>query len=580
MPKHDDTQLEQVVGSGDFLTEFAELENLCRRIYNETRKDGNNIKASLRTILEEFKINGIIDAKLHELSTKVLENRNLIAHGDVIGNEGADLANQSLFNLRRLKAEILENYVFNISKNVLLKYSLNKENRDNFDFIAEGENITLAVDVKYRKKGLPNTSDIIDAFRNFENFKTVSSNNVKYILFFFITQEHSYSKLNSSVKRILKKDFPMLKGNAEIIYIPLNDEKSFTTIITSSLEKYSKEPQKVKSIVASPFIFNENNNTKFVKHITDYFLFEALYSHSINVEITIDEDLLKIRENKISPDLKYLNSLWQSSNITLRDIKLSQEKADATKQYQFQLSITYIYYVMTGLWGDVCLLPKLNGTDMNLTPPRSPIEEIRDSNISVLKNLHSNTSENTKAHIQIASMLAKYYLEKKDYYSVSLYTKMIIDSSNFSLAMNDEIFDTDKESIIGFNLENYPEISNLFLKLCANGKYLHLIRNTEILLMAAEASFYQGESNIALEYINKIRKRNNKALILDTNNQFIETLLAEWKDNLGGEGSYFFALKRNGYATEKLQIENYQLLLPIPQQVLENNYNLRQNPGY
>ncbi|KKX47282.1 RagB/SusD family nutrient uptake outer membrane protein [Sphingobacterium sp. IITKGP-BTPF85] len=147
--------------------------------------------------------------------------------------------------------------------------------------------------------------------------------------------------------------------------------------------------------------------------------------------------------------------------------------------------------------------------------------------------------------------------------------------------MNDEIFDTDKESIIGFNLENYPEIRNdSFLKLCKKGKYVHLIRNTEILLMAAEASFHQGESYIALEYINKIRRRNNKTIILDTNKQFIETLLADWKDNLGSEGSYFFALKRNDLATEKLQIENHQLLLPIPQQDLVMNFNLKQNPGY
>src|SRR5690606_1264358 len=111
---------------------------------------------------------------------------------------------------------ILENYVFYIGKDTLLDYTLQRDNRGNFDFIAESNNKTIAVDIKYRKKALPNTSDIINTFRKFENFKKATSHNTRYVLFFFVAGESSYTKLQGTVRRILEKDFLTLKGIAEI----------------------------------------------------------------------------------------------------------------------------------------------------------------------------------------------------------------------------------------------------------------------------------------------------------------------------------------------------------------------------
>src|SRR5690606_13307414 len=178
-------------------------------------------------------------------------------------------------------------------------------------------------------------------------------------------------------------------------------------------------------------------------------------------------------------------------------------------------------------------------------------------------------------------MIAKYYLEKKDYYAVGKYTKLVIDGPNFSLAVANEVFDTREESIMGYNLQEHKIIQNeSFMKLCSKGKYTHILRNTEILLMAAEASFHQGDSEDAIEYINGIKRRYNKAPINKINKEFTTVLINEWRENLGGEGSYFFALKRNGLAANKLNIENHKLLLPIPRQELLVNPNIVQNPGY
>ena len=579
-----DQTIQQEIGSGDFITEFAEFEQLTRNISREIGINQKQPLTPLDTILNALKSKGIIEQKHIDLAKEIIKARNQIVHGERIGNDAVKLADKFIFNLRRLKAEILDDYVFYIGKNTLLDYTLQRDNRGNFDFIAEISNKTIAVDIKYRKKALPNTSDIINTFRKFENFKKATSHNARYVLFFFVAGESSYTKLQGTVRRILEKDFPTIKGIAEIVYISEDFGTPVKTIISEKLQGLAAQPEIQDNSISSEFNQNaaiENLTNEFLKYIQDYFLFEALYSHNIENNINIERDLQSIKQNDISPDFNYIYTLWQSSYKILRNIETLRKGMDSNEQYNLDLMTSYVYYVMTGLWGDVPLLSELNGLDGNYAPPRVAVGQIRDTNITRLKNLLDSAKKDTPHYIQTTSMIAKYYLEKKDYNAVSKYTKLIINAPNFSLAVLDEIFDTEVESIMGYNLQEHKIIQNeSFMKLCSKGKYTHILRNTEILLMAAEASFHQGDSEDAIEYINGIKRRYNKAPINKINKEFTSVLINEWRENLGGEGSYFFALKRNGLAANKLNIENHKLLLPIPRQELLANPNIVQNPGY
>lgn len=573
----------QVINSGNFITEFAEIEQLCRRIYNEiSTHEKQNIP--LIEVLRTFKSQGIIDQKRIDLAQGIIETRNLIVHGEKVGNEAIELANQSIFNLRRLKAEILEDYVFSISEKTLLNYSLHRDNRDNFDFTAEASNSTIVVDIKYRKIGSPNASDIINAFRNFENFTKVSSYKAKYILFFFVAGESSYSKLYATVRRILNNNFPTLKGIANIVYISESFDQPLKKIVTETLLEHAIVPDSPK---VSDFNFFDQNAVKeniydeFLQYVQHYFLFEALYSHSLENDSIIDQNLLYIKQNNVHSNSENIALLWQLSYKLLRNIDIVQNKIDPNEHSNLELIRSYIYYVMIGLWGNVPFLKSSEEPLTNYAPSRISAEQIRDTNIDRLKNLLNNTEENTANFIQMASMIAKYYLEKKDYFAVSHYASLIMKLPTFMLATIDEVFETDKESIIGYNLKKYSKIKNdSFSRLCKKGKYVHVVRNTEIVLMAAEASFYLGNHTDAMMHINSIRKRNNKTPINNTSDNFTTLLISEWLENLSCEGSYFFALKRNGIATEKLNIESFKLLLPIPQQELSVNPNMTQNMRY
>jgi hypothetical protein len=53
-----------------------------------------------------------------------------------------------------------------------------------------------------------------------------------------------------------------------------------------------------------------------------------------------------------------------------------------------------------------------------------------------------------------------------------------------------------------------------------------------------------------------------------------------WQNELKGTGTYFAFLKRNNLAEEVLNISAYKQLLPIPQNELQKNRYMTQNPGY
>ncbi|WP_257658747.1 RagB/SusD family nutrient uptake outer membrane protein [Parapedobacter lycopersici] len=575
---------QQGISSGDFITEFAEFEQLTRHISGEIGINQKQPVMALDTLLSTLKSKGVIGQKPIDSAKEIIKARNQIVHGERVGNEAIKLVDESIFNLRRLKAEILEDYVFYIGKDTLPDYIIQRDNRGNFDFVAESNNKTIAVDVKYRKKASANTSDVINAFRNFENFKKITPHNTRYVLFYFVAAESTYSKLQGTVRRLLDKDFSALKDSAEIVYISENPDESFKKIFTEKLQELAAKPE-IQAYSVSPgfnqFEAKENLTKEFLKYIQDYFLFEALYSHSIVNNTNIERDLLSIQQNDISPNLNHIYSLWQSSYKILRHIETLKNRSESDEQNNLDLITSYIYYVMIGLWGDVPLLSELSGHDVSFAPPRVSAVQVRDTNISQLKDLLHKTKENTSHYIQAASIIAKYYLETKDYYAVSEYTKSIINAPNFSLAVTDEIFDTEKEAIMGHNLREHKDIQNSeYVELCGKGKYIHIIRNTEILLMAAEASFHLGNYDDATNFINKLKRRNNKEAIDKINEDFITILIDEWRENLGGEGSYFLALKRNELATSELHIEEYKLLLPIPQQELVLNPNMMQNPGY
>jgi starch-binding outer membrane protein, SusD/RagB family len=111
-----------------------------------------------------------------------------------------------------------------------------------------------------------------------------------------------------------------------------------------------------------------------------------------------------------------------------------------------------------------------------------------------------------------------------------------------------------------------------------------VIRLADLHLLRAEANVCLAADPLTVRAdIDAVRARAGDdplPLTVITRDDLIDALLWERLVELGMEGHRFFDLRRMGVARERLGLEEYQLLFPIPQREMDTNSNLVQNPGY
>lgn len=161
--------------------------------------------------------------------------------------------------------------------------------------------------------------------------------------------------------------------------------------------------------------------------------------------------------------------------------------------------------------------------------------------------------------------------------------------------------DTRKDLITYVQVEKTVRLMNKFydtksptFKTVGNDQIL--LRYADVLLMYAEAlneiQYDASEGSLALKYLNAVRQRagisNLTAKQLSTQEKFRKGILVERQREFPYEGQRWFDLVRMGFAKSVMaengvEIKDYQLLFPIPQQEIEkvgNKSILWQNPGY
>lgn len=161
--------------------------------------------------------------------------------------------------------------------------------------------------------------------------------------------------------------------------------------------------------------------------------------------------------------------------------------------------------------------------------------------------------------------------------------------------------DTRKDLITYVQVEKNVRLMNKFydtksptFKTVGNDQIL--LRYADVLLMYAEAlneiQYDASEGSLALKYLNAVRQRagisNLTAKQLPTQDKFRKGILVERQREFPYEGQRWFDLVRMGFAKSVMaengvEIKDYQLLFPIPQQEIEkvgDKSILWQNPGY
>jgi len=161
--------------------------------------------------------------------------------------------------------------------------------------------------------------------------------------------------------------------------------------------------------------------------------------------------------------------------------------------------------------------------------------------------------------------------------------------------------DTRKDLITYVQVEKNVRLMNKFydtksptFKTVGNDQIL--LRYADVLLMYAEAlneiQYDASEGSLALKYLNAVRQRagisNLTVKQLPTQEKFRKGILVERQREFPYEGQRWFDLVRMGFAKSVMaengvEIKDYQLLFPIPQQEIEkvgDKSILWQNSGY
>ena len=161
--------------------------------------------------------------------------------------------------------------------------------------------------------------------------------------------------------------------------------------------------------------------------------------------------------------------------------------------------------------------------------------------------------------------------------------------------------DTRKDLITYVQVEKNVRLMNKFYDTKSStfktvGNDQILLRYADVLLMYAEAlneiQYDASEGSLALKYLNAVRQRagisNLTVKQLPTQEKFRKGILVERQREFPYEGQRWFDLVRMGFAKSVMaengvEIKDYQLLFPIPQQEIEkvgDKSILWQTPGY
>ncbi len=355
-------------------------------------------------------------------------------------------------------------------------------------------------------------------------------------------------------------------------------------------------------VAEEDFFDKEENIIKFFQssddRLANYFryesLFDGLYTQTVSAdELQSNYDLRAAYEHNISSNSNLIYNLWASAYLSLSNDNQLLAKAE-TSQYDWfkkyssfsRTYRSYKYLSMINLWGDVVLLTKQPNPDEAANIARTSKEKVLSFIISELaeteKVLPEEKEELFCDRYFAAALLARAYLEKKDYPNVLIYATKIINSGKYELSPDyNAIFEGGNKEVV-FELpekEEGTQIPAAYKGLIRKGNYIALSRYAEVLLMASEANYKQGNTGQAVSLLNQVRRRNGKTDLTAADN-IEEALLEEWKEDLKNEGSYFATLKRLGVAENVLKIPDYKLLIPIPQREIDLNSRMTQNPGY
>ena len=364
--------------------------------------------------------------------------------------------------------------------------------------------------------------------------------------------------------------------------------------------------------LVKPDELSEENNpilveaiyNSYIRFLKAHYQFEGLYSNTINLDdyqLGYSIFYKDIYNHNINSNNSFVEDLYGESYKAVRNINMllsrlkgfNDERLSQTI-HSFSIMRAYIYFTMTNYWGDIVLLDENYDMNQIFEYRRIPVEQalsiITEDMLEAEKRLPADEYNEifgfSNSFAQL--MLARIYSCQGNYSKALEYANKIINSGKYSLSSNpaDAFEDYMNRELITKFIDTYEnEVvggqNNERVAMIKKGTYMPLARYPEALLLASECYLKNNDTQSAANLLNMLRDRNSRPTISTNNISEIEdAILNEYKEDLGKEGLYFFALKRFGKAESVLGIESFRKLLPIPAREIFLSQLIYQNEGY
>lgn len=246
------------------------------------------------------------------------------------------------------------------------------------------------------------------------------------------------------------------------------------------------------------------------------------------------------------------------------------------------------YYQMLIWWGGVVVMPNAGfegyaDSYVPRTSESSILQMLEEELVEAIRNLDekkcvafaTNANDALFVSKDVARiLLAKVYMYQQKWAAASNLLQQVVDKNIYSMEKVPTKYTSEsKDLILALKVGNESRASRVNVD-GSPEEVVPIMTTTDVKLLYAECEIHLGNNAKASKYISEVDNVNGisgTSVSVEGIKQLRKSLKLQ---------DYFAFLKRNGLAIKELGLEKYQLLLPIPQNEINMNPNMTQNPGY
>ena len=324
--------------------------------------------------------------------------------------------------------------------------------------------------------------------------------------------------------------------------------------------------------------------SEFMKSLSDAVTVEAQMNYRYTKIINDSRFVAPIRSCEPNIHNCWINS-YQALNMIAR---LYRADAMYRAVYSPYLNVyrDMCYYQMLIWWGGVVVVPNAgfeSYADPSRTSESSILQMLEEELVEAIRNLDekkcvafaTNANDALFVSKDVARiLLAKVYMYQQKWAAASNLLQKVVDKSIYPIEKVPTKYTSEnKDLILALMVGNESRASRVYVD-GSPEDVVPIMTTTDVKLLYAECEIHLGNNAKASKYISEVDNVNGisgTSVSVEGIKQLRKSLKLQ---------DYFAFLKRNGLAIKELGLEKYQLLLPIPENAIDMNPNLTQNPGY